>query len=134
MKSYTLHGRDGEVTFTGEVLGESSSQGQRHNHPGDVSPSRSRDQKCNACRWQETTIYGTSSGDFIAFTVGRSTLPGEVDFANVVQTDSARELVDRLIVKSAARPFIPAPAARALAQAADLDDDIADAYDNRPVL
>lgn len=134
MKHYTLEGRNEKIEFRGEILGASTSEGQRHNHDGPYAPSRSREHKCNACRWQETTIYATSDGEYVAYTVGRSILPDEIDYARVVVAATGRELVDQLIVKSAAKPFIPAPAARALAQAADVDDSVADAYDNRPVL
>ena len=44
-----------------------------------------------------------------------------------------REVVEILTVKGQTDPFIPAPSARALAQAADKDDDIQEAYVNRAV-
>lgn len=134
MKQFKLYSRDRDLVFEGEIAGASTSQRDRHNHAGDFPPSRSREHKCNACRWQETTIYVTREGEYVAYTVGRSNIPGEVDYATIFTAATGRELVDQLIVKSAPKPFIPAPAARALAQAADMDDSIADAYDNRPVL
>lgn len=134
MESYTIKTPAGDMTFTGIVLGASTSEVANHSHIGEYAPTKERAGKCKACRWQETTLYRTNTGTYVALTVGRSILPDEKDFIRVVDTDSPRELIELLTVKGGREPFIPAPAMRALAQAADRDDAVCDAYDNRAVL
>lgn len=139
MKTFEIHtAQQGTRTFTGEVLGAATSASDFHTHPGPhVPPGRDeqgRKNKCAACRWFEVTIYDdTTNDEFVLHTVGKTKVPGEIEFARIVSTKSARELVDLAVVR-ANPPYLPAPTSRALAQAADLDDDIRDAYDNRAVL
>jgi hypothetical protein len=126
--------QQGTRTFEGVVLGKASSENEFHtDHPGDYAVSGDRRQKCSACRWLETTIYKTTEGSFIAHTVGRSIVPGEIDFARVTETTSAFELIELLTVKGY-KPYLPDPSARALAQAADKDEKIRDAFVNRAVV
>lgn len=138
MKSFTLHTENGEHSFDGVVLGTATSEAQYHNHDSDyltaaAPPKEGRRQKCSACRWLETTIYLKAGGQYVVHTNGRSIVPGERDYVRVTFTDSAYEVVEILTVKGQTDPFIPAPSARALAQAADKDDDIQEAYVNRAV-
>jgi hypothetical protein len=51
-----------------------------------------------------------------------------------METSSAVALVDLLTVRGKQSPYLPLPSARALAQAADIDDDIFDAFNNRAVI
>lgn len=125
--------QQGTVAFTGQLLGEASSEEDVHTHDDDFGPARSnRRMKCHACRWLETKIYRRADGVFVAHTIGRSSIPGEVDYARVFTTPSAFELVEVLTVRRG-RPFLPLPSARALAQAAAYDDKIENAYVNRAV-
>lgn len=138
MERFTLHTNNGEQSFTGRIIGASTSETPHHNHPGDYMPPRTPDAhgrraKCSACRWLETTIYLTDTDKYVVHTVGRSIVPGEQDYIRVTFTDSAYEAVEVLTVKSAPEPFIPLPSARALAQAADRDDAMQEAYVNRAV-
>lgn len=139
MESFTLHTETGDHTFTGKIIGASTSEAQFHNHPGDyLLPAQSgttgRRLKCSACRWLETKLYTTDAGKYVVHTIGRSVVPGEQDYARVTFTESAYEVVELLTVRGQAEPFIPRPSARALAQAADRDDDMHDAYVNRAVV
>lgn len=139
MQSFTLHNQAGQaVEFEGSILGASTSEARSHNHPGDfLVPTQTRPgerrAKCSACRWLETTIYLASDDSFVVHTVGRSIVPGEQDYHRLTFTKSGYEVVEVLTVKSGPEPFIPLPSARALAQAADRDDLIQDAYVNRAV-
>lgn len=139
MKSFTLHTETGDHTFTGEVLGTATSEARNHNHDSDflsatTPPVEGRRAKCSACRWLETTIYATDNGKFVIHTNGRSIVPGEKDYVRVTFTESAYEVVEILTVKGQKEPFIPAPSARALAQAASVDEDMRDAYVERAVV
>lgn len=124
--------------FAGRIIGASTSEAPGHNHAGDylsptVATENGRRTKCSACRWLETTLYITDAGGYVVHTVGRSIVPGEQDYPRVTFTDSAYEVVELLTVKKSGEPFIPLPSARALAQAADRDDAIQEAYVNRAV-
>lgn len=140
MKSFTLQTETQDYEFVGFVLGTATSEAGYHNHEGDFltasappSGAGARRQKCSACRWLETTIYQTKSGHYVIHTNGRSIVPGERDYVRVTFTQSAYEVVEILTVKGQKEPFIPAPSARALAQAADKDDSLQEAYVNRAV-
>ena len=137
MERFTLHTA---APFTGRVIGAGTSESRDHNHDTDyLVPANTTDTsgvrriKCSACRWQETTIYVTDDGQFVVHTIGRSVVPGESDRHRVTFTSSAYEIVEVLTVKGNKEPFLPDPSARALAQAAAVDDDVQEAYVNRAV-
>jgi hypothetical protein len=129
--------QQGTVTFTGTLLGHASSESRFHNHDTDYVSSgfdgNGRKIKCSACRWHEATIYRDENGGFVLHTVGRTIIPGEVDFAKVSRTTSAYELEEMMVVRGD-KPYRPRTSAQALAQAAALDEDIRDAYVNRAVV
>lgn len=135
MKFTITTAQQGTTEFTGEVLGQATSEDPQHNHRTEyVSPLRQTNGQrasCSACRWFEVTIYGTPD-DYVLHTVGRSIVPGEIDYARVIRTASAYEAVEILTVRQKGNVFIPAPSLRALAQAAAKDEDMRDAYINRP--
>jgi hypothetical protein len=137
------------VEFHGHVLGNASSQQAGHRgHAGGWAPKRV---KCSACRWLEVTIYlrlrrsdnpvsddDEPTYDYVVYTVGASNVPSEIDFIRLWQTTSAFEVVELLTVRrgqtdGSTETFIPPQHARALAQAASVDDDIREAYVNRAV-
>lgn len=144
MREFTLHTPTGDHTFNGRIIGAGTSETAHHNHAEDwLAPSPSplndgtaapRRRKCSACRWLETTLYRTDMGKYVVHTIGRSIVPGEIDYVRVTFTPSAYEMVEILTVKSGREPYIPDPSARALAQAAEDDDRIQDAYVNRAVV
>jgi hypothetical protein len=124
-----------EVPVAGYLLGRATSEKDDHNHSQDFTPDG---QRCSACRWFEVLIVDTSEDDeagstYLVYTCGRTIIPGERDRTRFVWTDSPREVVEALVVRQHGQPKLPVASARALAQAADLDDDIADAFDNRAV-
>lgn len=118
------------ITFTGVEIGTASSKYDTHNHDADRPVNG---QRCSACRWQEVRLFKRATGDYAVYTVGRSVVPGEKDFIKYRTTTSAFEVIELLTVRNGSNTFLPVPAARALAQAAQHDDDIRDAYVNRAV-
>lgn len=150
-----LAGRDGEtVRFTGVPIGRSSSHRTEHMHRGPHAP---RGTRCSACRWFELTIYrrvktlpetdivyfpglefvdsARETYDYVVHTVGESTMPGETRLSRVSTTASPFEVIEFLTVrKPHEEPFMTAQSARALAQAAELDEGLREAYINRAVV
>lgn len=132
--------QQGTWTFDGLLLGVATSEGGYHNHESEyVTRGKTQDGrkiKCNACRWHEVAIYLTSEDDFVLHTVGRTIVPGEIDFARLARTTSAFELVEMTVVRGNTNtpPYLPRTSAQALAQAADKDDRVYDAYVNRAVV
>jgi len=136
---YKLHSeQQGTVIFDGKVLGRATSQQPDHNHDAPfVAPGfdeNGRKNKCPACRWLEVTVYATTPRGYVLHTIGKTVVPGEIEFARISRTASAFELVDIATVRSGNKPYLPAPSSRALAQASDKDDDVRDAYVNRAVI
>jgi hypothetical protein len=138
MQEHTLTTPTGDHVFNGRVIGASTSEASHHNHDGEYlprsTPGGERRRKCSACRWLETTLYRTDTGKYVVHTIGRSIVPGEIDYIRVTFTPSAYEVVEICTVKNAAEPYIPDPSARALAQASEDDDAIQEAYVNRAVV
>jgi hypothetical protein len=144
LEKITLTGRHGQVyEFTGRQLGFSSSYVDQHNHA--THRTAQPGERCSACRWFSVAIYrsyresDTGSGlkphGYVVHTVGGSSIPGEKRFSRVTQTTSAYEILEVLTVRrSDAAPFMTPQSARALAQAADVDDAIREAYVNRAVV
>lgn len=137
---YVLDVRGETVTFDGELVADVSSRRDEHgpHHPADLYAAKR--ERCSACRWFEIRLYVVPDGsrdgqpDYVAHTVGRSTVPGEHDLERIVRTSVALELVEQLTVRNGTNPYIPAPSARALAILADRDDAIFEAYTNRAVV
>lgn len=137
LQHFVLQAPDGPHEFDGAVLGAASSESKLHrgHDPRTYAP---RGVKCSACRWLEVTVFATRTG-YVVHTVGVSEVPGEDDYDKVTATDSAFEVVELLTVRRPGgngRPgetFVPPQYARALAQAASLDDGVREAYVNRAV-
>lgn len=146
-----LIGRDKQkYEFLGVLLGSSTSQ--TYDHTGHADRFARRGEKCSACRWFEVAIYRrywidaedraagidyTHDGphDYVVHTVGGSSVAGEKRFSRVQGTTSPYDVIELLTVRPVDRdPFIASQSARALAQAADVDRGIRDAYINRAVV
>jgi hypothetical protein len=136
-----LEGRDGEPhSFTGVLLGRSTSRADHHAHPGDFAD---RGEKCSACRWFEVALYrrrartadAPTTYDYVVHTVGGTVVPGESRRSRVSYTPSAYDVIEILTVRPRdGQPFIAQQSARVLALAAALDDDVHDAYVNRAIV
>lgn len=127
--------QQGTWEFQGELLGQASTRTTAHNHAdGDLPPAQRetdpalRRRKCNACRWHEARIYADDDTDgYILYTEGGSAIPGEIPFRRMTRATTPLELLSVMVVRTA-NPYVPVSSERALAQAADADDDLREAY------
>lgn len=129
-RTFDLVGRDGTIL---RVLGQHLGHG--------TSEQAGKD------RWFEVDIYLTATG-YIVHTQGKSSRVGEHTLSRIRHTSSAFELIEILTVKRCIidgrhtcdipshekRLYLPRQSSHALAQAAQWDDDVRDAYVNRAVL
>lgn len=146
MEKLTLSTRDETLEFTGVRIGYGTSHKAVHtNHTGFAFASEvpGPDKiKCSACRYNVVTLYRVAKSDplaerarYVAFTEGVSVCPGEVDYHRIVRAHGGVSLVDALTVRSRrGESFLPSPASQALAQAAEDDDAIYDAFNDRAVV
>lgn len=151
VRAWELASRDDapRLTIQGRLLGFATSEVAQHDHHTDFAP---RGQRCSACRWFEVRIFevtevlapvddGRVSGvwhkepeaRFLVHTTGRSEVPSETDRIRAYWTDSGFEVIECLTVRKPNDTFIPGPSARALAQASQFSEDIADGYINRAI-
>lgn len=146
---WIIEDRAGRRSLRGRLIGTGSSQRAEHNHGissvgfENAEPGVSvRNTRCTACRWSEIYIFQVSEGRgvppgavYCVYTLGPSLVRGENTRANVRWATSGFEVVELATVRRGERggPFLPAAHARALAMAAAVDDDIANAYVNRAV-
>jgi hypothetical protein len=148
---WEIEDRAGVRKFFGRLIGMGTSQREEHSHaiavgrinaePGDDA--RDRNQRCTACRWSEIYIFECLTADatnplrgrYCVYTLGPSTIRGEVTRSNVRWGTSGFEVMEMATVRRGDRgpAFLPAAHARALSMAAAVDSDIADAYVNRAV-
>lgn len=138
--TWVLPARDGELTVTGTLLGESSSQSMKHSaHYGEFARKkpecdcgmRSCPQcRCSACRWIEFQLFREREG-YVLHRAGPSLVPGETTWYGLDRISTAREVISVLTTRrrDRDRPFLTVPADRLLAQASTFDDDLRDVYD-----
>lgn len=124
-------GTEREARFQGRVLGFATSEDNRHTHPDDRVAAAG--ERCSACRWFEITLYETDpelSDDarYLVFTRGATVVPGEQHFDKLTWVESPLEIIEVLTVRQDGKPSIPKPSGRALAQAADRNDEVRRAY------
>lgn len=127
------------LVFNGALIGVSVTDHTHHicPFPGGYAPTSLR---CTGCRWFETRLFRLTTEDstalagtrFVLHHVGRSIVPGEVDFARHELARGGHEVIEAYTMRRPGeRPFITKPGAKVLAQAASLDEDVEDAYVNR---
>lgn len=109
-QTYVLEDKDGPVTITARKLGEGSSY------------------RVYKDRWFEITIYKDSDGNYVVHTRGLTKLDGEFTKLRVVKTTSSFEVVELLMVERNNERYVPRDSRRALAQAAQWDDDLMERY------
>lgn len=128
------------ITFTGELIGSGTTQRDEHSH--DLNRVAAKGERCFACRWFEAYIYAVETlptnypprERFLVATVGGTVVDGERTFYRAHVTSSGFEVVELLTIrKSGAAPYMSTSAARALSQAAEVDEVIREAYVNRAV-
>lgn len=154
ISDWEIEDRNGPRHFRGRLIGFGSSRRDEHSHPTSdravISPRQMGKTeslaRCTACRWSEIYVFEikTASKDdiiasmgakFCVYTLGPSIIPGENTRANARWATSGFEVMEHAVVRRGDRhtPFLPAAHARALAMAADVNDDVAEAYVNRAV-
>jgi len=116
LTTYTLRGRDETVEIVARRLGHGTSY------------------RAGKLRWFEVDIYRTADGEFIAHTRGMTVVTDETTFTRILRTRSAFEIVDALIVNHGNKIYLPQQSTRALAQAAQWDDDCLEAYREAPTI
>jgi hypothetical protein len=144
VRTWELASRNNGPRFNiqGRLLGFASSEVAQHDHLSEFTPAGKR---CSACRWFEVRIFEVESlinefkdlespeARFLVHTTGRTEIPGETDRIRAYWTDSGFEVTECLTVRKPNDTFITGPSARALAQASQFNQDIADGYVNRAV-
>jgi hypothetical protein len=117
IRDFDLPLRDGtRHSFSGMLLGSGSSA------------------RSDKSRWFEVAIYIGVDGTFILHTAGLSTVADEKPRYRLVVTQSAFEVVDRLIVHHDDKIYIPSQSMRALAAAAQWNDDLLEAFREVPTM
>lgn len=144
-ETWSLPTEDGlaSITFYGRLLGLTTTQRPRHTHVGDHAEPKV---KCGACRWFAPRIFREiltdrdtkdRPGRFLIHYAGMTTVPGESDRSRYVWVEGAHAVIEQLTTRNwpgRVEPFMTAPAARVLAQAASFDTELEAAYVNRAVV
>lgn len=139
--THVVHDQLGKpVRFTGTLIGSGTTQRDEHSHS--LNRSAEKGERCFACRWYEAYIYTVdtlpdyypTNQRFMVATVGGTAVDGERTYYRAHATSSGFEVVELLTIrKEGKRPYMSTSAARALAQAAEEDDVIREAFVNRAV-
>jgi hypothetical protein len=127
--------RDGKHhLLRGLFLGMGSTYRPEHkNHP--TTPSAPPRVHCSTCRWTELRLFLLADGKIAVVRCGASNVEGERDLVSVELVETPFELVESLVTKDrrTGQSSLPMPARRALAQAANHDASLRDAYIHSPV-
>lgn len=137
--TWDLPAPGGGVRITGRFLGMSKSW-----HPGHTDRDKSKIHpgfdfaragvRCPTCRWFEPRIFREKNdGRFLVYQVGRSVVPGEVDYPRCEWAMQASEVLEILVTRGQEKVYFTRIAARTLSQAAGYDDDLRDAWENRAI-
>ena len=103
--------------FRGRTLGQGSSE------------------RADKDRWFEVYIYRDDrTNSYVLWTIGRTRRPGENQRYRIVITPAAYEVVERLVVSYSGDIYIPSQSMRAIAAAAQYDDDILEAMNQIPAI
>lgn len=117
VKTFDLPLRDGSRhVFDGRLLGSGSSA------------------RADKSRWFEVAIYEDVRGQYVLHTAGMSTVNGEEPWYRLITSESAFEIVDRLIVHHAGKIYVPSQSMRALTAAAQYDDNFLEALRELPTM
>ena len=115
---HALRTRDGYEQIIGRLLAEAST----------YRPHK----QANGKRWLDMKLYKTSDGEYIVYTIICSGNEDENRY-KIRRTRSPFAVVEYLTLIREGKPYLPRDAALLLAEAANLDDDIREAYVNRAV-
>lgn len=140
MEPYHLTGwdpdlkRDVELQFEGQQLAKASSQRDTHNeYAVHEEGTALQFERCSACRWFEVELYRTDDPEqrWVAYTIGRSLVPGEQSRYRLRATSDPRRVVSFLTVadRDSGVVRIPSVTRGALDRAADTDSEFATIVD-----
>jgi hypothetical protein len=116
LSTYVLYGRDETLVIVARRLGHGSSH------------------RAGKLRWFEVDIYRQDDGEYFVHTRGMTSVVDETTYTRILRTRSAFEIVDALIVNHHDKIYLPQQSTRALAQAAQWDDDCLEAYREAPTI
>lgn len=135
------HGADDAEAFDGQFLGMGSSHRDTHiNHDDDRFAPRGT--PCSGCRWFESRIFtNLERTRYLLYTVGESIVDGEEPRYRAEWVVSPYEVIDLLTTFRPAevpggqrQQSLSYAARRALAQAANFDNRMRDAYEGRTAI
>lgn len=121
------------VRVTGRLIGASSTFRRPH-VCGYPDRHADRTERCGSCRWFETRVFRLTGPEsrYVIFNVGRSVVPGEVNYSRITFAHSPNDLIEAYVVRREnERPFLTKPGQLVLAQAAAFDPALVDAYRRR---
>lgn len=122
--------------FSGMLLVFSTTKVDEHSDIAHLGGARIPMARCSACRWTELALYrqdeqGENAAGWVLHSIGRSVVPGETDRPWFRVVTDPREVVSAMLQRdsSTGQKHIPSYAKRALDEASDLDDNLADVVD-----
>jgi hypothetical protein len=152
IQDVTVQCRDGVIRGRAQLIGYGSSRVEHHrDHVDGGHEFASKNERCSACRWNEVRIFKFTSitelsplkhmqslhsisQPYLVHTLGLSIVPNEFTKCRTLWVSGGYEIVEVLTVRPRdGDVFLPGPAARALARAAELDESIRRAYVDRAV-
>lgn len=86
----------------------------------------------NGKRWLEMELYKTADGEYIVYTIIASGVEEDNRY-RIRRTRSPFTVIEYLTLLREGKPYLPRDAAVLLSEAANVDDDIREAYVNRAV-
>jgi len=142
IQDVVIQSRDGVIRGRAQLIGYGSSRVEHHrDHVDGGREFASKSQRCSACRWNEVRIFKFTSVEtgncshYLVHTLGLSIVPNEFTKCRTLWVSGGYEIVEVLTVRPRdGEVFLPGPAARALARAAELDESVRRAYVDRAVV
>ena len=135
---WKIPGNDGSpLVFSGIFLALSSSHSNTHSIRAHPNEEKIPVQRCSACRWSEFRLFREDDRGkypYLILFTGMSIVPNEKTRHRVADILTAREVIENLTTRRGGAAYLSVPAARLLAQAAEIDDGpLKEAYDARRV-
>jgi hypothetical protein len=140
-------GADVGMSLYGKLLGVVSSRRPIHDKSHEGRAYARRGDQCGACRWFEPRIFReiydecepvsnpsqSHLGRYLIHFAGMSIVPGETNRLRFEWAVSPHEVIELLTTRHDRSVFLTIPAARVLAQAANFDADLKEAYLDRAI-
>lgn len=136
---WKIPGKEDTLSFSGTFLAFSSSHSQTHSIRAHPNKETIPIERCSACRWSEFRLFKEDDREktrwpYLIHFTGKSILPGEQTRFRIADILTAREVIENLTTRRGGSAYLSVPAAKLLAQAAEIDDGpLKEAYDARRV-